>query len=97
MPEEKVADETHRISKRRGNGLLRREIWMDENGEVTRYNLAYINLALYRGDNGRVLGYDNSHGGHHRHHLGLVVGFDYSSFDELEARFEREWLAIHRQ
>lgn len=96
MPENKVADETHRISKRRGNGLLRREIWVDEAGRITRYNLAYINFSVHRGDNGRVLGYDNGHDGHHRHYLGRVTPFEFLSFEELEARFESEWLDITR-
>jgi len=38
----KVVDETHEISKRRGNGKLRREIWVDAEGRVVRFNLAYI-------------------------------------------------------
>ena len=56
----KVVDDTHRISKKRGNGLLRREIWVEEEGKVSRYNLAYINHNLYPGDNGRVFGHSGS-------------------------------------
>lgn len=77
MAEIKIIDESHKISDRRGNGKLRREVWIDETGKVTRYNLAYINHSLYAGDNGRVVGYDNAHDGHHRHYFGEVepVGF----------------------
>ena len=64
MADIKIIDESHRISDRRGNGKLRREIWIDETGKVMRYNLAYINHNLYAGDNGRVVGYDNAHDGH---------------------------------
>jgi len=39
---------------------LRREVWVDGKGQVTRYNLAYINHNLYQRDNGRVLGYESS-------------------------------------
>ncbi len=61
---------------------------------VTRYNLAYINHAIYTGDNGRVLGYDNAHGVHHQHRTGRVENVDFVSFEDIEARFEREWSAI---
>lgn len=28
----------------------------------------FLNHELYQGDNGRVIGYDNAHGYHHRHY-----------------------------
>lgn len=68
----KIVDETHEISRRRGNGKLRRELWVDSNGKVARFNLAFINRDIHRGDNGRLLGYDSQHGIWHRHHLGNV-------------------------
>jgi hypothetical protein len=49
--------------------MLRREIGVDGQGHVVRYNLAYINHRIYAGDNGRVLGCDSAHGHHHRHYL----------------------------
>jgi len=70
--ERKIIDESFTLSRKRGNGILRREVWVDEEGHVVRYNLAYINHALYAGDHGRVLGYDNAHGHHHRHYFGMV-------------------------
>ena len=39
-------------------------------GRLERYSLAYINPAIFAGDNGRVLGYDNAHGYPHRHFMG---------------------------
>ena len=86
----KIVDETHEISRRRGNGKLRREIWVDPSGKVVRFNLAFINREIHRGDNGRVLGYDSQHGVWHRHHLGEVSPVEAASFDEIEARFEAE-------
>lgn len=62
MAERKIRDDRHRISLKRGNGQLRREIWEDEQGNITRYNLAYINHQLFPADNGRVVGFDNQHG-----------------------------------
>ena len=86
----KIVDETHEISRRRGNGKLRREIWVDADGKVVRFNLAFINRDIHRGDNGRVLGYDSQHGVWHRHHLGEVALVDMRRFDEVEAAFEAE-------
>jgi hypothetical protein len=86
----KIVDETHEISRRRGNGKLRREIWVDASGKVVRFNLAFINREIHWGDNGRVLGYDSQHGVWHRHHLGEVSPVETTRFEEIEARFEAE-------
>ena len=93
MPEKplvKAVDETHEISRRRGNGKLRREVWVDAGGRVARYNLAYINHDIHRGDNGRVVGYDSGHGAHHRHYMGQITPVAFSSFEDIEAQFEAE-------
>lgn len=97
MADKKLVDEVHHISRKRGNGQLRREVWVDERGEVTRYNLAYINHAICAMDNGRVVGYDNQHGYHHRHYLGDIQPIDFVSFEEVEARFEEDWMALRRR
>lgn len=94
MAERKIIDESFTLSRKRGNGILRREVWVDEDGRVVRYNLAYINHALYAGDHGRVLGYDNAHGYHHRHYFGTVEPVTFVNFADIEARFEQDWLAL---
>jgi hypothetical protein len=95
MAERKVIDEVHKISDKKGNGQLRREVWVDvRTGWVTRYNLAYINHRLYQRDNGRVLGYDNAHDGHHRHWFGQIEPVVFESFEQIEALFEQDWLSI---
>lgn len=95
MPEIKTIDETHTISDRRGNGKLRREVWVNKaTGRVTRYNLAYINHKLFAGDNGRVVGYDNAHDGHHRHYFGVVEPVEFVSFEDVEERFEEDWISL---
>ncbi|MDR0781788.1 MAG: transcriptional regulator [Pseudomonadales bacterium] len=94
MPDIKVVDEYHKIADRRGNGILRREIWADRQGRITRYNLAYINHNLHSGDHGRVIGYDNAHGYHHKHHCGMVEAIHFVSFEDIEARFEQDWIAL---
>ena len=59
-------DEEALVSCASGPGLLREEVWVDATGIVVRYNLAFINHFMTSKDNGRVLGYDNAHGTHHR-------------------------------
>lgn len=89
---EKIIDRSFMVSRKRGNGTLRYEVWQD-NGAVTRYNLAYINHLIFSGDNGRVIGYDNRHGPH-RHFMGTVEPVAATSFEEIEGRFEREWTML---
>lgn len=69
----------------------------DGKGQVTRYNLAYINHNLYQRDNGRVLGYDNAHGIHHRHRMGIVEPVIFTSFEDIETRFQQDWQALREQ
>lgn len=90
MAEVKIIDRSFVVSRKRGNGTVRYELWQDD-GVVTRYNLAYINHLIFSGDNGRVLGYDNRHG-HHRHYMGVVTPIELTSFEEIEQQFEQEWL-----
>ena len=95
MADVKVIDESHKISDKRGNGKLRREVWVDEvTGKVTRYSLAYINHSIHADDNGRVVGYDNAHDGHHRHYFGVVEPIEFVSFEDTEAHFEQDWIAL---
>ncbi len=95
MADVKTIDESHKLSDKRGNGKLRREVWVSSTtGQVTRYNLAYINHSLYAGDNGRVIGYDNAHDGHHRHSFGAVEAVEFVNFEDIEERFEQDWNAL---
>ncbi|MBJ6726244.1 hypothetical protein [Geomesophilobacter sediminis] len=90
MAERKIIDARFLIAKKKGNGQIRREVWLDD-GVVVRYNLAFINHHLFSGDNGRVLGYDKQHGNHHKHYMGQVLPVVFLSFEELEDRFTAEW------
>jgi len=92
MAEAKIIDKSFAVSRKRGNGTVRYEVWQSD-GVVTRYNLAYINHLIYSGDNGRVIGYDNRHG-HHRHFMGGVEPVVTTSYEEIEQRFEQEWANI---
>ena len=79
-----------------GVGILREEVWMDEEGKVVRYNLAFIVSHLTFADNGRILGFDNAHGIHERHFMGEVRTVEYESFPATARRFYREVEAIRR-
>lgn len=94
MAEIKVSDDTWSLSTKNGNGVLRREIWEDESGRIARYNLAYINHRIFQGDNGRVVGYDNAHGFHHRHYMGVVKPVEFNSFADIEEQFQADWIAF---
>ena len=64
---------------------------------VARYNLAYINHAIYQGDNGRVLGFDNAHDYHHRHYMGEIEAVKFVSYEATQERFQQEWLEVVNQ
>lgn len=98
-PPKKILLEQERFELRpkSGGGILSYEVWGYINkGKqvVTRYNLAYINLAIFREDNGRVLGFDNAHDYHHRHYMGEVEAVEYVSYETTLERFQAEWIEI---
>jgi hypothetical protein len=51
---------------------------------------------LYAADNGRVLGYDNAHVVHERHHEGKVSPVPFNSYAETSELFYREVKAMRR-
>ncbi|OGA01629.1 MAG: hypothetical protein A3H35_15690 [Betaproteobacteria bacterium RIFCSPLOWO2_02_FULL_62_17] len=92
--------EQFELKAKSGGGVLSYEVWgYVENGKtvVTRYNLAYINHEIYQGRDGRVLGFDNAHGYHHRHYLGKVEAVEFLSYEAILERFQQEWPEIVRR
>ena len=92
-----LEQERFELKPKSGGGLLSYEVWgYTEQGKtiVTRYNLAYINHAIYRSDNGRVLGFDNAHDYHHRHYMGTIQAIEFVSFEATQQRFQQEWQDI---
>jgi len=63
--------EEHRLKGRRKGALLKEQVWF-EDGRIVSYSLAYINLRRCPVDNGRVLGFNSSHGWQYRHLMGQV-------------------------
>ena len=86
---EKTIDKTYYLPGRRSGGIVKEEVW--QCGEhVVKYSVAYIDLRIHALDNGRVLGYDNAHGHHHRHFMGTVQPFSFTGYDELWDIFQAE-------
>ena len=78
------------LTRPRKGAKLKEEVWQTDDGQVVRYSLAYINHRICGVDNGRVLGYDNSHNYHHRHFMGAVEPVEFDSYDALSERFYAE-------
>lgn len=92
-----LEQERYELRPKSGGGLLSFEVWgYQQKGAtvVTRYNLAYINHSICNRDNGRVLGFDNAHGYHHRHYMGDVQAVGFISYEATLERFQLEWQAI---
>ena len=95
-----LEQERFELKPKSGGGMLSYEVWgYVEKGKtaVTRYNLAYINHAIFSGDNGRVLGFDNAHDFHHRHCMGKIKAVKFVSYESIQHRFQKEWQEIINQ
>jgi len=87
----RIVSEQFPINPKRGGGIVKVDVWENEKGEVVKYSLAYINHLVFSGDNGRVIGYDNTHNFHHKHYLSEISEVDnFRSYQELVGRFENE-------
>ena len=75
------------LGRPRKGATLKEEVWQTDDGDVVKYSLAYINPRIYSLDNGRVLGYDNSHEFHHRHYIGTVQAIKFDGYETLASRF----------
>jgi hypothetical protein len=96
-PIQKVVDETIYLKRPRRGAKLKEEVWQTGEGEVVGYSLAYVNPSLCGADNGRVLGYDNSHGRHHRHFMGRRELVEFGGYASLAARFYEEVRELWRK
>ena len=86
----KVVDEQFIVPHEKGGGIIKFEAWEYEN-EIVKYNMAYINKSIFPNDNGRVVGYDNSHNFHHKHYFGKIRELDdFISYQMLVQRFKND-------
>ena len=90
-------DETTEVSCEVGKGIIREEVWQDSKGNLVKYNLAFINHFMCSVDNGRVLGYDNKHGQHHRHFMGGDAVCRFGSYERLLKRFFAEVKTLRKR
>jgi hypothetical protein len=86
---EKRVDLTSYLTGRRRGAVVKEEVWYDGT-EMVKYSLAYVNPRICAVDNGRVLGYDNSHGYHHRHFKGTTKDIEFTGYEALLEQFEKE-------
>ena len=75
---------------RQGGVVVRIQADHSRRGHLLRYSLALIDTHRIGVDNGRVLGYDNEHGQHHRHCDGKAETIEFESYESIEKRFEAE-------
>ncbi|MFZ3265165.1 MAG: DUF6516 family protein [Terriglobales bacterium] len=92
---EKRVDQTLYLSGIRKGAVLKEEVWY-EGDRVVKYSLAYVNPRICAEDNGRVLGYDNTHDDHHRHSKGTVEKVEFHGYEALVTRFEAELYELWR-
>lgn len=91
-PELESIDEVHKIPDKKGNGQIRIQYLKSlVTGKYVTYSMAYINHAICSVDNGRVIGYDNAHGVHHKHDMGRYVPVEFESFEKTFELFQDEW------
>ncbi len=91
---EKIIDRETNIKCCQGPGKIREEAWQDADGNIVRYNLAFISHFICQKDNGRVLGYDSAHGHHHRHFMGRIEEFHFVDYEALSDEFFQEVAAL---
>ncbi len=75
---------------RKGGVVVRIQADYSRGGRLLRYSLALIDTHRIGVDGGRVLGYDNAHGHHHRHCDGKAETVEFESYESIEKRFETE-------
>jgi len=86
----KVIDEQFIVPYERGGGIIKFEAWEHEK-KIVKYDMAYINKNIFPKDNGRVMGYDNSHNFHHKHYLGQITELDdFANYQDLVQIFKND-------
>jgi hypothetical protein len=75
---------------RKGGVVVRIQTDYSRGGRLLRYSLTLIDTHGTGIDSGRVLGYDNARGQHHRHRDGKAETIEFESYESIEKRFEAE-------
>ena len=86
----KITNEQFIVPYEKDGGIIKFEAWEYEN-QIVKYNMVYINKNVFPNDNGRVIGYDNSHNFHHKHYFGQITELDdFINYQELVQRFKND-------
>jgi hypothetical protein len=86
----KVIDEQFIVPHEKGGGIIKFEAW-EFKDIIVKYNMAYINESIFSNDNGRVVGYDNSHNFHHKHYFGQISELDdFTNYQDLVLKFRND-------
>ena len=92
----KAVDDAHRIRCKSGSfGVLREEVYVNLEGAIVKYNLAFIHFGICQTDHGRVLGYDN--GVHERHWMGDALPAAFHDYERTLSQFHDEVEALKEQ
>jgi len=75
---------------RKGGVVVRIQADYSRGGRLLRYSFALVDTHRTGVDDGRILGYDNAHGHHHRHYDGKIETVEFESYERIEKRFEAE-------
>jgi hypothetical protein len=87
-PSRSIRDVFYPKGRKRGL-IVRIQVDYSRAGNLLRYSLSLIDLSSSL-DNGRIVGYDNAHGQHHRHYFGRVDCVEFESYEKLEGQFEAQ-------
>jgi hypothetical protein len=89
-PSRSVRDVFYPKARKRGL-IVRIQVDYSRTGGLLRYSLSLSLIDLSSSlDNGRIVGYDNAHGQHHRHYFGRVDCVEFESYEKLESQFEAQ-------
>lgn len=85
---ERYAPPDVQINRKLGGGVLKELVIRElPSKRVLHYALAYVNPAICAEDNGRVVGYDNTHGYSHKHYYGVKTAEPFTSYEVLYEKF----------
>lgn len=87
----KIADDIFMVPWGEGNGVIRREVWVDQDGRASRYHLAYINEDMQQEENGRVLGFEFTDNELCEFSAGKKTAGSFSTLEAMEVSFEIKW------
>jgi|GEM_PF-6266168 len=90
----KIADDIFMIPWAEGNGVIRREVWIDSDGAASRYRLAYINEDSQAEDNAQILALNYADGALSECFKDKTNAVSFTTLEAMERHFEEKWNSI---